>query len=69
MVQTTKDNIIITIPNTSPEEVVNGLKNGIVEVLQYQFSQYDSTLPFSEDLAHGNYLLLELLKSMMEKPS
>lgn len=66
MIQTTKESIIITIPNTSGEKLVNGLKNGIVEVLQYQFGKYDE-LGFTEEQADGNYLLLELLKAMLEK--
>lgn len=67
MIQATEKEIIITIPNTNGEELVNELKTGIVAVLQYQFSKYDAS-GFSDELAHGNYLLLELLRAMLEKP-
>ena len=66
MIQATEKEIIIRIPNTSGVELVNGLKTGIVEVLQYQFSKYDAS-GFSDELAHGNYLLLELLRAMLRK--
>lgn len=67
MVRQTRNEVIIVIKECSPEDVIKGLKTGIVDALQYQFSQYDPSLPFSEELAHGNFLLLELLKALMQQ--
>ena len=67
MVKTEEKTLIIILEHPCPLDALEDLQTGIIEVLKYQYANYEELSKSRQKLIEGNHLLLELLEATLEK--
>lgn len=68
MVKTEEKKLIIILSHPCPLDALEDLQTGIIEVLKYQYANYEELSKSRQKLIEGNHLLLELLQATLEEP-